>query len=253
MSVPITIMAGSDNVGLSRLTINTNFAALKAASDAVTALLNPTTLVLSGIKAVTIADSGLGLSASILNVANGASILGNVILGSTASSVRFRGAGGISIEELGNNLTIAQADLDMQSATSLADFGGHLNLDGELRLPGVSTAFASQVGLTSTDTTSVPVSALKYMVITNGATSAAATYGLTASLQAGSAGQVLELYHAQGASGPVRISTTNFYGLTGAVVLTQTGDRLKCIYNGSSWYLWDFTQGATSSIAITRI
>ena len=52
MAVSIQTLLGSENVGLSRLTINANFAALKAASDAVTALLDPTTFTLSGVKSI---------------------------------------------------------------------------------------------------------------------------------------------------------------------------------------------------------
>jgi hypothetical protein len=211
MSVPITTIQGSDNVGLSRLTINTNFAALKAASDEVTALLDPSTLTLSGIKSVTIDDTSLPLTSAILAVSKGASILGVVTLGTigASTSVLINGNGGVALSEA--NLTIALGNFDLQSATSLADLGGHLNLDGELRLPGVSTAFASSIGLTSATPYAIPVSSKKYLVVTNGATNSAAPFGLTASLQTGSAGQVVELYHVAGASGPVRLSwqTTN--------------------------------------------
>jgi hypothetical protein len=193
-----------------------------------------------------------------LAVSKGASILGVVTLGTigASTSVLINGNGGVALSEA--NLTIALGNFDLQSATSLADLGGHLNLDGELRLPGVSTAFASSIGLTSATPYAIPVSSKKYLVVTNGATNSAAPFGLTASLQTGSAGQVVELYHVAGASGPVRLSTTNFYGLTGSVILRATGDRIKCVYQGSSWYLWDFTSGATalgatSSITINRI
>lgn len=252
MSVPITTIQGSDNVGLSRLTINTNFAALKAASDAVTALLDPDTLALSGVKSVTIDDSASPLTSAILSVSKGAAILGKVTMGTigASTSVLINGNGGVALSEA--NLTIALGNIDIQAATSLLDAGGHFNLDGELRLPGVAAAYSGQIGLTSAAGYSLPVSSKKFITITNGATNSAATYGMTASLQAGSAGQSLEIFHVQGASGPVRISTTNFYGLTGSIVMTQTGDLIKCFYEGSSWYLWDYTQGATSSITIQR-
>lgn len=253
MGVPITTIQGSDNVGLSRLTINTNFAALKAASDAVTALLDPDTLTLSGVKSVTIDDSASPLTSAILSVSKGAAILGKVTLGTVgaSTSVLINGNGGVTLSEA--NLTLSLGNVDISSATSLLDVGGHFNLDGELRVPGVAAAYSGMVGLTSASPYSLPVSSKKYVVISNGATNSAAPYGLTASLQSGSAGQKLEIYHVKGASGPVRIATTNWYGLTGSIVMTETGDKITGVYEGSTWYLWDFTQGATSSLSITRI
>ena len=54
MAVSITTILGTDSLASSRLTINSNFSALKSAVDAVTALLDPTTYSISGIKSITI-------------------------------------------------------------------------------------------------------------------------------------------------------------------------------------------------------
>lgn len=252
MSVSITTIQGSDNVGLSRLTINSNFAALKAASDAVTALLDPTTFSLSGVKSVQIDNAAASLSSSILSVSKGASILGDLTLGTVgaSTSVSIRGTGGISVSE--GSLTISAGSLALSSSSSLLSAGGAFNVSGERRAPGVSTAFVNTTSLTAS-TTAVSVSSLKYIIVTNGGTGSNAVVGLTASLNAGSVGQEIEVYHVAGPSGPVRIDTSNFYGLTGSITMNSTGDKIKCIYEGSSWYLWDFTMGTTASISITRI
>jgi hypothetical protein len=253
MAVSIQTMLGSENVGLSRLTINTNFAALKAASDAVTALLDPTTLSLSGIKSVQIDNSALSLSSAILSVSKGASILGDLVLGTTtaSTSVAIRGNGGVNISE--GSLTIGVGNLSLSSTSLLTS--GNVSIVGEKRAPGLVAAFAATIGLTNdAATTSIPVSTLKYIIISNGGTGASALAGLQASLVSGSSGQELELFHTLGASaGPVKIATSNFAGLTGSIILTATGDKIKCIYEGTSWYLWDFTMGSTASISITRI
>jgi hypothetical protein len=247
MAVSITTIQGSDNVGLSRLTINANFAALKAASDAVTALLDPTTASLSGVKSVQIDNAASALSSSIFSVSKGASILGNMTLGTigASTSVSIRGTGGVSISE--GSLSIGAGNLSMVSTSLLT--GGNVSVVGEKRAPGLATAFTNTIGLTGN--ASVAVATKKYIILSNASPSAT---GLTATLQSGSAdGQVVEIYHVLGASGgPVSINTSNFVGLTGGIQMTVTGDKLECIYDSGNWYLWDFTMGATSSIVITR-
>lgn len=255
MAVSIQTLLGSENVGLSRLTLNANFAALKAASDAVTALLDPTTLTLSGIKSVTIDNSALGLSSAILSVSKGALILGDLTLGTigASTSVAIRGNGGINISE--GSLTIGVGNLSLSSSSLLTS--GNVSIVGEKRAPGLAAAFAATIGLTNdAAVTALSVSTLKYIIISNGGTGASALAGLEASLVSGSSGQELELYHTLGASaGPVKIATSNFAGLTGSIILTATGDKIKCIYEGTSWYLWDYTTGTpgATSISITRI
>jgi len=256
MAVSIQTLLGSENVGLSRLTINANFAALKAASDAVTALLDPTTFTLSGVKSIQVDNSALPLSSAILSVSKGASILGNVVLGTVgaSTSVSIRGTGGVNISE--GSLIIGVGDLTL-SATSLLT-AGNVSIVGEKRSPGLSTAITNTVGLTNdAAVTPISVTGLKYLIISNGGTGASAISGLRASLNAGSNGQELEIYHILGASaGPVKISTTGFAGLTGTdITMTVTGDKIKCIYDSGSWYLWDFTTGSTAggSIDFARI
>lgn len=254
MAVSITTIQGSDNVGLSRLTINANFAALKAASDSVTALLDPTTSTISGIKSVQIDNAASALSSAILSVSKGASILGNLTLGTigASTSVSIRGTGGVSITE--GSLSVSLGNITLSSSSSVLSVGGAISMVGEKRIPGIATAFTNTVSLTASST-AVPVTGLKYVVITNGSTASTAVAGLTASLNAGSAGQEIEVYHTKGASGPVLISTSNFAGLTGGISLSETGDKIRCVYEGSSWYLWDYVTSVpgTASIGFTRI
>ena len=131
---------------------------------------------------------------------------------------------------------------------------GHLRVAKEVRLPGIANAFSGMIGLTAAYT--VNVTGLKYVVLSN----AGVTGPHIASLSAGNLGQVLEIFHQIGASGyPVNISTTNFAGLTGNVSLTKTADTLKCVYDGTAWYLMNYspssfaTGGTTSSITFTTI
>jgi hypothetical protein len=248
MAVSITTIQGSDNVGLSRLTINANFAALKAASDAVTALLDPTTASLSGVKSVQIDNAASALSSSIFSVSKGASILGNMTLGTigASTSVSIRGTGGVSISE--GSLSIGLGNLSMVSTSLLT--GGNVSVVGEKRAPGLATAFTNTVGLTGN--VSVAVATKKYIVLSN-----TTPAGLTATLQSGSAdGQVVEIYHTLGATGGVvSINTNNFVGLTGGIQMTETGDKLECIYDSGNWYLWDYTESTpgAGSISFTRI
>ena len=252
-TTPITTIAGSDNVGLSRLTLNANFAAIKATLDEVTALLDPSSTTLSGITSVQIDNASASLSSTILSVSKAAVILGNVTIGTIGASTSFNinGNGGVSISQ--GSLNVALGNITLSNPASLLLAAGNVSLGGEVRVPGVASAFLNTIGLTSTTTTSVAVTGLKYAVISNGSTSSASIAGLTASLQSGSAGQQVEIYHVAGPSGPVNIDASSFYGLTGSIVLTATGDKLKCIYEGSSWYLWDFTMGGSNSVSITRL
>jgi hypothetical protein len=260
MAVPITTIQGSDNVALSRLTINANFSALKAASDAVTALLNPSTFTLSGVKSVQIDDSAAALSSSILSVSKGASILGNLTLGTLASptSVLVNGTGGVTLAEASLNVTLG--NVTISAAGSLLNLGGAININGEFRSPGISTAESNMIGLTSSTTYSInPTGYNKYVFLSNGSTASIAVPGLTASLGVGATGQVVELYHVKGPSGSVYIDTTNFVGLTGPITMTETGDKIKCIYEGGSWYLWDanpafiYSAGATGATATASL
>lgn len=258
MSVTITTIQPQDSIASSRLTLNSNFAALKAGVESVQVLLDPTTAILSGVKSATINDSAVNSSTSIFNVGKGASLLGNVIMGTTgaSTSVLINGNGGVTVAQA--SVTLTTGSLTLSGASSLGSFGGHLSVTKELRLPGVATAFSGVVGLTNSTPTTVVVADRKYMVVRNDSIVA----GLTASLNTGAAGQVLEIFHILGPSAfPVYIDTTNFYGLTGGISLTQTGDTLKCVYDGSSWYLWNFSpasigtnSGSTgSSIQFTTI
>ena len=260
MAVPITTILGSDNVALSRLTINANFAALKAASDALTALLNPTSFSISGIKSIQVDDSASALSSSIFSVSKGATILGNVTLGTVGSptSVLLNGSGGFTLSEASINLTLGS--LSLNSVSSLMTLQGGISLAGSFRSPGISNAQSNQIGLTSSTTFTIsPVAYNKYIFVTNGSTASIAPYGLTAALGTGATGQVVEIFHVKGPSGSVHIDTTNFTGLSGPINLSETGDKIKCIHEGGSWYLWDVqpvaiygaTAGATASSSIT--
>jgi hypothetical protein len=245
MPVSITTIQPQDSIAGSRLTINSNFGALKAAVDSVTNLLDPSTYILSGVKSATIDNSAVSFTNTIFSVGKGSSLLGNVIMGTIGlgTSVLINGTGGVTLSEASLTLTIG--NITLSDASSLLSAGGHLSLSNELRLPGVSTAFSNLTVLSSTTTTNIPVANLKYLVIKNDDQA----QGLTASLSIGTPGQVLEIYHILGASAyPVYLDVTNFYGLTGQIELTQTGDTLKCVYDGASWYLWNYS---ASSFATT--
>ena len=238
MAVTITTIQPQDSIAGSRLTLNSNFAALKAGIDVVQVLIDPTTSILSGVKSATINDNSVAFSTSIFQVGKGSSLLGNVIMGTTgaSTSVLINGNGGVTVDQ--SSVTLTTGSLTLSSATSLATFGGHISVAKENRQPGVATAFSSMISLTSSTTTALLVTDKKYIVVSNTSPSA----GLTASLNSGTPGQVIEIYHIMGASGyPVYLDTLNFYGLTGGISLTKTGDSLKCVYDGASWYMWNYS------------
>jgi len=258
MAVTITTIQPQDSIAASRITLNTNFSALKAGIDSVQSLLNPSTYVLSGVKSATINDNAVAFSSTIFQVGKGSSLLGNVILGTVGASttVLVNGNGGVTFAN--SSLTLTTGNLSLSSGSSVATLGGHLSVAKEVRMQGVATAFSGLIGLTNSTTTSITVTDKKYLVLRNDGTVA----GLTASLSAGNAGQVIEIFHILGASAyPVYIDASNFYGLTGSISLNRTGDTLKCIYDGSSWYMWNYsassfgaTSGATaSSITFTTL
>jgi hypothetical protein len=249
MAVTITTIQPQDSIASSRLTLNSNFSSLKAGIDAVQLLLDPTTSVLSGVKSAIINDNAVALSSTIFQVGKGSSLLGNVIMGTigASTSVLMNGNGGVTINQ--PNVVITSGNLSLNGTTSLASFAGHVSVAKEVRLPGSATAFASIIGLTSSVTTTVLVTDKKYIVLRNDSISA----GLTASLSAGNLGQVVEIFHVRGTF-PVAIDALNFSGLTGGINLTKTGDTLKCVYDGASWYLWSYSAasfagaiGATNS------
>jgi hypothetical protein len=246
--VTITTIQPSDAVGTSRLTLNSNFQALKAGIDSSHLLLNPTTAVLSGVKSATITDSALSLSNYIFTVSQGSRLLGNVIMGTTgaSTSVTINGTGGFSVP----TGTINAANISTTGTLTAAT----LSTTGEIRQPGLSTAFSGIIGLTGDKT--LTITGLKYVVLRNDGSS----YGLTASLPIGTAGQVIEIFHVLGTSSlPVIVNTSNFTGLTGGIRMYATGDTLKCVYDGARWYLMNYSSarlatgadGATSSITFT--
>lgn len=244
MSVSITTIQGTDALSMSRLTINSNFSNLKAGIDSLQLLLDPTTLKLSGIKSITVDDNAVPSSTSILRITKGSSLLGNVIMGTTgaSTSVLINGNGGISIPQ--STLTISNGSLNVTNG--LAAFGGHISVSKESRMPGVANAFASMTSLTQQQT--LTINDLKYVVLTNGIT--ASSTGVTAQLPAGSTGQVLEIFHIKGPSGnPVLIKpvANDFYGITGPIQMTQTGDTIRVIYDGANWYLWNYNPSSLAT------
>jgi len=254
MAVTITTIQPQDALASSRLTINSNFAALKAGIDSLQILLDPTTFVLSGVRSATINDNAVTFSSTIFQVGKGSSLLGNVIMGTTgaSTSVLINGNGGVTVDQ--SSVTLTTGNLVLSNATSVATFAGDISVGKEFRLPGAALAFGAVIGLTNT--TPIVVNDLKYLVISNATT----TGGQTASLSTGSAGQVLEIFHQMGASGyPVFIDTINFSGLTGAIILNATADTIRCVYDGAAWYLMNYspssfaTGGLTSSITFTTI
>lgn len=250
MSVTITTIQPQDSIASSRLTINSNFSALKAGIDASHLLLDPTTAILSGVKSVVINDNAVPSSTSILYVGKGSSLLGNVIMGTTAqpTSVLVNGDGGFTIVQ--SSLNLENGNLNLTNGNG--NFGGSVKIEKEFRMPGVATAFTA-AGLTQTST--LNITDKKYLVVSNGATTTGT--GVTAQLPAGSTGQVLEIFHVKGASGyPVWIvpASNDFYGLTGPIAMSETGDTLRIVYDGTLWYLWNYspasfglTSGPTSS------
>jgi hypothetical protein len=262
MAVSITTILGTDAVSSSRLTINSNFSALKSAIDAVTELLNPTTYAISGIKSAVIDDAAMNYANTIFQVGKGSALLGNVILGTTGASttVLLNGTGGFTIVDATLNMT--NGNLNLNSTSSVLTLAGHLSVSKEARYPGISTAFSSMISLTSTSTYSISPSGLKYIIVKNGSTASFSVNGLTASLASGVTGQKIEIYHSKGPSGPFKLQTTNFTGVTGSIVMRETGDKITCVWEASSWYLWDYTPAynygatagatGTSSITFTR-
>ena len=260
MAVSITTIQGTDNVALSRLTLNANFSALKAASDAVTALLDPSTFTLSGVKSVQIDNSAVALSSSILSVSKSATILGNLTLGTLAqpTSITVNGTGGVSLRS--SSLTMETGNLTMSSATSLLTQNGSLLIGGQFRSTGLNAAYSNIVSLSAL-TTNVDVTGSynnKYLFFTNVATESYAIDGVTASLSAGTNGQVIEIFHVKGPVGPVVISTSNFWGIAASgasagIKMTETGDKIKCIYENGSWFLWEAAGASGSSILYSRI
>jgi hypothetical protein len=256
MAVTITTIQPQDSIASSRLTLNSNFSALKAGVDSLQVLLDPSTSILAGVKSATINDNAVSSSTTIFQVGKGSSLLGNVIMGTVgaSTSVLINGNGGVTVAQ--SSVTLTLGNLTLSSGTSLASFGGHLSVTNENRLPGSANAFASIIGLTNSSGTALTVTDKKYIVLRNDSIST----GLTASLNAGTAGQVIEIYHILGASGyPVNVDALNFYGLTGGIGLAKTGDTLKCVYDGASWYLWNYspssfaTGGTSSSITFTTL
>lgn len=256
MSVTITTIQPQDSLASSRLTLNSNFAAIKAGVDSVQVLLDPTTFILSGVKAATINDNAVPFTSSIFQVGKGSSLLGNVIMGTTgaSTSVLINGTGGVTVNQ--SSLTLNTGSVILAGASSLLSTVGHLNVGKEIRLPGLATAFSGLVGLTAP--TVINVASLKYLVISN----AGITGPNTATLSAGTLGQVLDIFHIVGASGyPLDIDAGNFTGLTGSIEMTSTNDTLKCIYDGTTWYLMNYSAasfatagGATaSSITFTTL
>ena len=248
MSVTITQIQPSDAIASSRLTLNSNFSALQAGINAVQLLLDPTAAVLQGVKSATINDNSQSFNTSIFIVGKGSSLLGNVIMGTTgaSTSVLVNGNGGVSFTN--SSLTLGTGNLSLSSSSSVASFAGNVVVSNELDLPGVATAFSGVVSLTG-PTTIATVAGLKYLVLSNNST----VSGVTASFPAGSSGQALNVFQLLGASGyPLLINTTNFYGLTGSIQMTNTGDTFTAVYDGGKWYLWNyspasFAQGGTAS------
>jgi len=254
MAVTITTIQPQDALSSSRLTINANFSALKAGIDSVQTLLNPSTYTLSGVKSATINDNAVPFSTSIFQVGKGSSLLGNVILGTVgaSTSVLINGTGGVTVDQA--SVTLTSGNLTLSSSGSVINANGNLRVSKELRLPGLSTAYSAIVGLTGA--ASVNISTMKYLVLKNNST----TGEQTATLSAGNQGQVLEIFHSLGTPGhPVKIATTNFYGLTGGISLTRTADVIKCVYDGTAWYLLNYSPssfaagGATSSITFATV
>lgn len=246
--VTITTIQPSDSVGSSRITLNSNFNALKAGIDSVHLLLNPRDAVLSGVKSATITDSALSLSDTIFTVSKGSRLLGNVIMGTTgsATSVIINGTGGLSMPQS----AITAANVTTAGTVTT----GSISVSKENRQPGLAAAFAGIIGLTGDKT--LTVTDLKYIAIRNDDT--VITTGVTASLPAGTSGQVMEIFHILGPSAfPVILDATNFIGLTGAITMTATADTIKCVSDGTSWYLLNYspssfaTGGTTSSITFT--
>ena len=259
-TVSITTMQGSDNVGLSRLTINSNFAALKAAADGVMALLDPVALTLSGIKSLSVDDASASLASSILNVSKGGTILGNFAVGTSgqATSVTMNGTGGFYINQ--SNLYLGSGSLYLASTSLLQT--GNVSVVGEKRVPGFAAALTGSNYTSLTGPLySIPVTGAKFLVVSNGATAGSGLDGLTASLATGSAGQEVEVFHIAGPSAaPVYIDTTNFsnatgIGLTGGIKMTLSGDKVRCVYDGAAWYMLDYTTSVPggTSIEFNRI
>jgi len=127
MAISITQLLGTDNVALSRLTINANFNALKAGYDAMATLLNPDLSSLN-VKSIQVDNTASSLSATIFSVSKGASILGNLTVGTTgqATTVTVNGTGGVNISNA--SLILTNGNLALSNAASLFSTAGNLSV-----------------------------------------------------------------------------------------------------------------------------
>ena len=237
MSVSITAIQAADSIAGSRLTLNSNFASIATEINNIEYLINPSTAAISGILSLSVSNSGVNYATSVLNVGQAATILGNLFIGATSNptSVSILGSGNVTLSQA--SLVMSNGSVIVGSTSSASSFSGNVTISGELCLPGSANAFSNMISLTAASA-SINVSGLKYLVVSNSSGSA----GLTASLSSADAGQVLEIFHVKGPSGyPVIINATNFNGLTGGIILTESGDTLKCLYDGTKWYLWSYS------------
>ena len=242
MAITVTTIQPQDSISGSRLVLNSNFNTVANEINTLENFINPSTAVISGVKSLTVDNSTVSITSPIFTVTKGSSLLGSVVIGTSgaATSVTVNGTGGMNIIQ--SPLTISGGDFNLSSPSNSANISGNLSVSGELRLPGSAQAFSSIIGLTASKT--LTIAGLQYIVLTN-----ASSGGLTASLPAGSsAGQVLEIYHKLGTAGNgVTLNTSNFNGLTGGIQLTQTGDTLKCVYDGSTWYMWNYNPSSLAT------
>jgi hypothetical protein len=253
-TVPITVIQGSDNVGLSRLTINSNFASLQNVVNGIAALLDPNALTLSGVSSISVGASASNLATPVLSVANAATILGNTIFGTVgaSTSTTINGSGGVSISQ--SSVTLGVGSLSLSSSSAVLSSAGPVSFSNEYRQPGIAAAIASPTSLVSGANSLNPVG--KYYIAVRNTISSVTTANIT--LQAGSAnGQKIEIYNLTGASGSnVTISTANFVGLTGGIRMTASGDKVVCTYDSGAWYLTDYASGdvigQSNTISATR-
>jgi len=236
MALNIQEINGSDGLPQSRRTTNSNFSVLKNAVEALNGIVNTDNGSITGVSSASISNSALSILQSVLSIGNSASIAGSLSIGTenNATGITVLGTGGVTLTN--GNLTLGAGSITLSNTTSSLVLGGSLVVNGIDCKPGISSAFSNNVDASITAT--VDVTGRKYLVVTNPTTGSVNT-ALTGTTLTN--GQVLDivLYNIDVTHGSVKIGGVKTFGQTNTtnVELKKSGDSIRVVYEGSSWYL----------------
>lgn len=236
MALNIQEINGSDGLPQSRKTTNSNFSVLKNAVEALNGIVNTENGSISGVYSVSVSNSALSLLSIILNVANSATIAGSLSVGTenNATGISVLGTGSVTITN--GNLTLGAGNITLSNNSSTLDLGGTLIVNGMDCRPGISNAFSNNVDASVNAT--IDVTGRKYLVVTNPTTGSVNT-ALTSPLTTN--GQIIDivLYNTDNAHGSVKIGGVKTFGQTNTtnVELKKSGDSIRVVFEGNSWYL----------------